>query len=98
MLMNLNIFIQNRRDKRKQCSRSGALLMNRIVLMLNNSYGLLSNTTSNYYKLSNELQAYGDNSVFRFLMRKKLQKRDREIKSDRKRDLLHTQLTRGLQV
>lgn len=33
--------------------------------------GLLSNTSTNYYKLSNELQAYGDNSVFGFLMRKK---------------------------
>lgn len=69
MLMNLNVFIQNRRDKRKQCSSSGALLTNRIVLALNNSYGLSSNMTANYYKPSNEVKAYGDNSVFGFLMR-----------------------------
>lgn len=92
MLMNLNIFIQNRRDKRKQRSRSGALLMNRLVLVLNNSYGLLSNTSANYYKLSNEMHAYGDNSVFGFLMRKynKQVARKRQKKSERYEEICFT--------
>lgn len=45
----------------------------------------MSNTTANYYKPSNELKAYGDNSVFGFLMRVECE-RSRDMKRERDRE------------